>query len=230
MASKPQGPDATESDSGMGIIDNKMLPPSLVQIERILSVASEIDRVNPRVAFLCRFHAFEKAHKCCRSSRGDAVSQFKAALLQRVKREGKATIEGRRNHDHYEIRAFYRHYCEKYIQGLLNAYNADRTRLTKAYQTAAVLFEVVECVLSNKVPDEILEVHKQVAEKAEIFFHNIRHKVTSLEDKIIQGELEDVILQDQLHFSGCKEGMKQGRLGRLKSKVKFRFCGCSKKQ
>ncbi|KAI3511141.1 hypothetical protein L1887_18285 [Cichorium endivia] len=43
-------------------------------------------------------------------------------------------------------------------------------------------------------------------------------------------QLEDEISQDELHISGHKDETRKGELGSLKSKVKFRFCGCIKKQ
>ncbi|GAV59221.1 hypothetical protein CFOL_v3_02752, partial [Cephalotus follicularis] len=74
-----------------------------------------------------RFYAFEKAHRLDPTSSGRGVRQFKTALLQRLER------------------SFYQHYYKKYIQALQNAADkADRAQLTKAYQSANVLFEVLK--------------------------------------------------------------------------------------
>ncbi|CAK9172076.1 unnamed protein product, partial [Ilex paraguariensis] len=120
-----------------------------------------------------RFYAFEKAHRLDPTSSGRGVRQFKTALLQRLEKENESTVAGRTKSDAREMQSFYQHYYRKYIQALQNASDkADRARLTKAYQTAAVLFEVLKAVNlteSVEVADEILEAHTKVAEKTEIY-------------------------------------------------------------
>ncbi|CAL5354214.1 unnamed protein product [Camellia sinensis] len=120
---------------GESIIDSEVVPSSLEEIAPILRVANEVENTNSRVAYLCRFCAFEKAHKLDPSSSGRGVRQFKTALLQRLER-------------------------------------IDRAQLTKAYQTANVLFEVLKAVNQTQaveVDREILEAHDKVAEKTEIY-------------------------------------------------------------
>ncbi|GAV68223.1 hypothetical protein CFOL_v3_11726, partial [Cephalotus follicularis] len=91
-----------------------------------------------------QFYAFEKAHRLDPSSSGRGVRQFKTALLQRQERENDPTLMGRvKKSDAREMQSFYQHYYKKYIQALQNtADKLDRAQLTKAYQTANVLFEV----------------------------------------------------------------------------------------
>ncbi|CAN6481517.1 unnamed protein product [Victoria cruziana] len=70
------------------------------------------------------------------------------------------------------MQKFYQHYYKKYIQTLQGPDKADRAQLTKAYQTAAVLFEVLKAVnqtQSVEVDHEIMETGKQIAEKTEIY-------------------------------------------------------------
>ncbi|VFQ75248.1 unnamed protein product [Cuscuta campestris] len=164
----------TVGNIGESMFDSEVVPSSLVEIAPILRVANEVEPSNPRVAYLCRFYAFEKAHRLDPTSSGRGVRQFKTALLQRLERENDPTLMGRvKKSDAREMQSFYQHYYKKYIQALQNAADkADRAQLTKAYQTANVLFEVLKAVnqtQSVEVDREVLETHDKVAEKTEIY-------------------------------------------------------------
>ncbi|KAK1653393.1 hypothetical protein QYE76_071198 [Lolium multiflorum] len=176
---QPPGPrrilrTQTAVNLGEPIFDSEVVPSSLVEIAPILRVANEVEASNPRVAYLCRFYAFEKAHRLDPTSSGRGVRQFKTALLQRLERENVPTLTGRaQKSDAREIQTFYQHYYKKYIQALQNASDqVDRAQLIKAYQTANVLFEVLKAVTqqhSVKVDDEILEAADEVKEKTKIY-------------------------------------------------------------
>ncbi|XP_048140588.1 callose synthase 3 [Rhodamnia argentea] len=164
----------TAGTLGESIFDSEVVPSSLVEIAPILRVANEVEASNPRVAYLCRFYAFEKAHRLDPTSSGRGVRQFKTALLQRLERENDPTLMGRvKKSDAREMQSFYQHYYKKYIQALQNAADkADRAQLTKAYQTANVLFEVLKAVnmtQSMEVDQEILEAQHKVEEKTQIY-------------------------------------------------------------
>ncbi|XP_074563067.1 callose synthase 3-like [Curcuma longa] len=160
----------TMGSLGESNFDSEAVPSSLAEITPILRVANEVELQNPRVAYLCRFFAFEKAHRLDPISSGRGVRQFKTALLQRLERENDPTLKGRvQRSDPREMQSFYRDYHKKYIQALQSAVDkADRAQLTKAYQTAAVLFEVLKAVNQTKsleVEPEILETHNKIEEK-----------------------------------------------------------------
>nr|POE82802.1 callose synthase 3 [Quercus suber] len=164
----------TAGNLGETIFDSEVVPSSLQEIAPILRVANEVEKSNPRVAYLCRFYAFEKAHRLDPTSSGRGVRQFKTALLQRLERENDPTLMGRvKKSDAREMQSFYQHYYKKYIQALQNAADkADRAQLTKAYQTANVLFEVLKAVnmtQSMELDREILDVQDKVAEKTEYY-------------------------------------------------------------
>ncbi|PPE02772.1 hypothetical protein GOBAR_DD00187 [Gossypium barbadense] len=163
----------TAGNLGETAFDSEVVPSSLSEIAPILRVANEVESSNPRVAYLCRFYAFEKAHRLDPTSSGRGVRQFKTALLQRLERENDPTLQGRvKKSDAREMQSFYQHYYKKYIQALTNAADkADRAQLTKAYQTANVLFEVLKAVnltQSIEVDREILEAQDKVAEQTQI--------------------------------------------------------------
>ncbi|KAK1613351.1 hypothetical protein QYE76_037024 [Lolium multiflorum] len=164
----------TVGNMGESIFDSEVVPSSLVEIAPILRVANEVEAGNPRVAYLCRFYAFEKAHRLDPTSSGRGVRQFKTALLQRLERENDPTLKGRvHQSDAREMQRFYREYYKKYIQALQNAADkTDRALLTKAYQTAAVLFEVLKAVnvsQSVEVDQAILDTHNKIEEKKKLY-------------------------------------------------------------
>ncbi|KAI3968969.1 hypothetical protein MKX01_001446 [Papaver californicum] len=164
----------TAGNLGESIFDSEVVPSSLVEIAPILRVANEVEASNPRVAYLCRFYAFEKAHRLDPTSSGRGVRQFKTALLQRLEREHDPTLMGRvKKSDAREMQSFYQQYYKKYIEALQKAADkADRAQLTKAYQTAAVLFEVLKAVnltQAVEVDNAILEAHTKVEEKTQIY-------------------------------------------------------------
>ncbi|XP_047333788.1 callose synthase 5-like [Impatiens glandulifera] len=153
----------------MEVFDNEVVPASLNTIAPILRVATELQIERPRVAYLCRFYAFEKAHRLDPSSTGRGVRQFKTLLLQRLERDDAPSLAARvKKTDAREIESFYQQYYERYVRSLDQG--ADRAVLGKAYQTAGVLFEVL-CGIEKveEVAPEIIASAKDVQAKKEIY-------------------------------------------------------------
>eukprot|EP00257_Ricinus_communis_P021658 XP_015581193.1 callose synthase 5 isoform X2 [Ricinus communis] len=156
------------------VFDNEVVPSSLGSIAPILRIANEIEHERPRVAYLCRFYAFEKAHKLDQSSSGRGVRQFKTYLLQRLERENASSLAARvKKTDAREIESYYQQYYEHYVRALGQGAQADRAQLGKAYQTAGVLFEVLCAVNKSEeveeVAPEIIAAARDVQEKKEIY-------------------------------------------------------------
>ncbi|KAJ7945245.1 Callose synthase [Quillaja saponaria] len=180
LESAPQGLTRRPSRSAATTIfstevfDNEVVPSSLVSISPILRVAKEIEHERPRVAYLCRFYAFEKAHRLDPSSTGRGVRQFKTSLLQRLERDNPSSLAARvKKTDAREIQTFYQQYYEHYVRSLDQGEQADRAQLGKAYQTAGVLFEVL-CAVNKtekveEVAPEIIAAARDVQEKTEIY-------------------------------------------------------------
>ncbi|KAI8030141.1 Callose synthase 5 [Camellia lanceoleosa] len=152
---RPSRSAATTTFS-MEVFDNEVVPASLSSIRLILLVATEIQNKRPRVAYLCRFYAFEKAHRLDPSSSGRGVRQFKTALLQRLERDNASSLASRvKKTDAREIESCYQQYYEHYIRALGKGEQADRAQLGKAYQTAGVLFEVLCAVNKTEKVEEV---------------------------------------------------------------------------
>ncbi|KAH7566057.1 hypothetical protein JRO89_XS08G0076000 [Xanthoceras sorbifolium] len=156
------------------VFDNEVVPSSLGSIAPILRIATEIESERPRVAYLCRFYAFEKAHRLDQSSSGRGVRQFKTALLQRLERDNASSLASRiKKTDAREIDSYYQQYYEHYVRALDQGEQADRAQLGKAYHTAGVLFEVL-CAVNKtekveEVAPEIIAAARDVQEKKEIY-------------------------------------------------------------
>ncbi|KAI9195751.1 hypothetical protein LWI28_017740 [Acer negundo] len=148
----PPIPYPVLSRGGEGsVFDSEVVPSSLIEIAPILRLANEVESSNPRVAYLCRFYAYEKAQRLDPTASGQGVHQFRTALLHNLERENEQTLTTRRGKsDGHETRSIYQQYYKKYIQDLQNA--ADQSvhesmaQLVKGYQTANVLYEVLKAM------------------------------------------------------------------------------------
>ncbi|XP_021735292.1 callose synthase 7-like [Chenopodium quinoa] len=150
-------------------IDSELVPSSLAVIAPILRVANEVEVENPRVAYLCRFHAFEKAHKMDPTSSGRGVRQFKTYLLHRLEKEEVET-HPRTKSDPREIQEFYQDFCEKNIRQ--GAHTKTLEEMAKVYQIATVLYDVLRTVVPYAKVDEKTESYaKEVERNREQYEH-----------------------------------------------------------
>ncbi|KAI3711097.1 hypothetical protein L2E82_40935 [Cichorium intybus] len=148
------------------IVDSELVPSSLASVAPILRVANEIEKSNPRVAYLCRFHAFEKAHRMDSRSTGRGVRQFKTYLLDRLKKGEKTIKPQLANSDSKEIQKYYQNFCVKNIRHGQDTKKPEE--MAKIYQIATVLYDVLRTVVpSTKIEDETQRYAKDVEEKRE---------------------------------------------------------------
>ncbi|XP_059452724.1 callose synthase 7-like isoform X2 [Corylus avellana] len=152
------------------INDSELVPYSLAPVVPILRVANEVEKENRRVAYLCRFHAFEKAHTMDPSSNGRRVRQFKTYLLHRLEREEDETVRTLAKTDPGEIQLYYKEFYEKNIR------DAEHTKrpeeMAKICQIATVLYEVLKTVVpSGKIDAETQRYAKDVEMKREQYEH-----------------------------------------------------------
>ncbi|KAJ3692137.1 hypothetical protein LUZ60_012487 [Juncus effusus] len=120
--------------------DSEKLPPTLVsEIRPFLRVANQTEAESPRVAYLCRFHAFEKAHIMDPRSSSRGVRQFKTALLQRLEQDEKMTILRRKEKsDARELKSFY-----------------ESKKQSNVHEITAVLHEVLRAVVSGVAQETV---------------------------------------------------------------------------
>ncbi|XP_076950818.1 putative callose synthase 6 [Bidens hawaiensis] len=151
-------------------VDSELVPSSLASIAPILRVANEIERDNERVAYLCRFHAFEKAHRMDPKSNGRGVRQFKTYLLHRLQKNDERTKPQLARTDPKEIQKFYQNFYEKNIKE--GQYTKKPEEMAKIYQIATVLYDVLRTVVNPNIIEAKTEEYAQdVEENREQYAH-----------------------------------------------------------
>ncbi|KAI4323117.1 hypothetical protein L6164_022748 [Bauhinia variegata] len=149
--------------------DSERLPTTFAsEIQRFLRVANLIEREEPRVAYLCRFHAFEIAHNMDKNSSGRGVRQFKTLLLQRLEQDEEVTLNKRKDRsDIREVKRVYLAYRDYYFTKYDKAFaleHSHREKLINARNIASVLFEVLKTYTNAAGPQALNEgntIHKK---------------------------------------------------------------------
>ncbi|KAH7533719.1 hypothetical protein FEM48_Zijuj04G0161500 [Ziziphus jujuba var. spinosa] len=161
MTRQPTRPVFLSNDE-KPVVDSELVPSSLASIAPILRVANEIQDENPRVAYLCRFHAFEKAHKMDPTSSGRGVRQFKTYLLHQLEKEEQEAEHKLSHRDPKEIQLFFHQFYDKNVKE--GEYSKKPEEMAKVCQIASVLYQVLKTVVP---PSMINPQTKQIAEDVE---------------------------------------------------------------
>ncbi|KAL4569972.1 hypothetical protein LXL04_025621 [Taraxacum kok-saghyz] len=162
--------NSTMVDPNAEGVDSELVPSSLASVAPILRVANEIEKDNDRVAYLCRFHAFEKAHRMDPKSTGRGVRQFKTYLLHRLQKEEEKTKPRLAKSDPREIQKFYQNFYEQNIRE--GQYTKKPEEMAKIYQTATVLYDVLRTVVpAAKVEPETQQYARDVEKNREQYEH-----------------------------------------------------------
>ncbi|XP_051211700.2 uncharacterized protein [Lolium perenne] len=159
---------------GDSIFDMQAVPSSLVELQPFLRVAKEVEPGNSRVAYLCRFYAYDMAHRLDPISSGLGVRQFKDDLLQSLQRDNDLALKSRKEKsDAQEMQLFYLHYCDKFIHTLQNGVDkTNHAQLAKLNQTVDVLFGVVRAInrpLNVEYDQAVFEMHNNIEEKRKLY-------------------------------------------------------------
>ncbi|KAK1642299.1 hypothetical protein QYE76_060104 [Lolium multiflorum] len=163
-------PDEEDED---GIIeDTELVPPtSLAPIVPILRAADEIQADNPRVAYLCRFVAWEKARAIDPAASVRGVGRFQARLVQRLEKEEMETQRRLASTDVKEVQRFYERYCNKQIEEGVQTRKPDG--IATYYQTASVLFDVLKTVTPEKFRPQFVKYGKTLEKEKASLHYNI---------------------------------------------------------
>ncbi|KAG6783969.1 hypothetical protein POTOM_009651 [Populus tomentosa] len=157
-------------DEDNASVDSELVPYSLASIAPILRVANEIEKDNPRVAYLCRFHAFEKAQKMDQMSSGRGVRQFKTYLLHRLEEEESETKPQLARNDPREIQLYYQRFYEQKIKDAQHTKKPEE--MAKILRVATVLYDVLQTVVpEGKVDSETRKYAEDVERKRGQYEH-----------------------------------------------------------
>ncbi|CAJ1957834.1 unnamed protein product [Sphenostylis stenocarpa] len=139
--------------------DSERLPTVFAsEIQRFLRVANLLGKEEPRVAYLCRVHAFVIAHNLDKNSSGRGVRQFKTSLLHRLEQDEHDTKK-RGTSDIRELKHVYRAYRDYYIRHdkAFDLEQSRREKLINARDIASVLFEVLKTVTDPTATQALIQ-------------------------------------------------------------------------
>ncbi|KAH1239420.1 putative callose synthase 6 [Glycine max] len=138
------------------------VPSSLASLVPIVIAALQIEEENPRVAYLCRFYALEKAHVMDPLSAGRGVRRFKTYLLQKLEKENELTVRSIERSDPWELQTYYQQFYEKKIRD--GEFSQRPEEITNNVQIATVLYEALKTIVP---PQKIEAKTRRYAEDVE---------------------------------------------------------------
>ncbi|KAL2322521.1 hypothetical protein Fmac_026900 [Flemingia macrophylla] len=134
------------------VVDTEIVPSSLATLVPVLRAALAVEKENPRVAYLCRFHAFEKAHMMDPTSSGHGVRQFKTYLLNRLEKEEEITGHLVRRSDARELQNYYQQFYEKKIYD--GEFTLGPEEMANNVHIATVLCEALKIIIPSHLIEE----------------------------------------------------------------------------
>ncbi|KAK8637452.1 hypothetical protein V6N13_064871 [Hibiscus sabdariffa] len=158
------------SNMGDSAADIDLVPSSLPSIALILRVANEIQDDNPRVAHLCRVHAFKEVNRMDPTSSGRGVRQLKTYLSNKVEEEKDEIKRRLARTDEREIQLYYQIFFEKNIKEGQDTKQPEE--MAKFYQIAMVLRDVLKNVIpSSQVDHKTKKYVEELESRKEQYEH-----------------------------------------------------------
>ncbi|XP_007048881.2 PREDICTED: callose synthase 7 isoform X1 [Theobroma cacao] len=158
------------SNIGDLAVDSDLVPSSLPSIALILRVANEIGNDNPRIAHLCRLHAFKEANRIDPTSSGRGVRQLKTYLSNKIEEEKDEIKPQLARTDAREIQLYYQIFYEKNIKEGQDTKQPEE--MAKFYQIAMVLHDVLKTVVpSSQVDYKTTKYAKELGSQKEQYEH-----------------------------------------------------------
>ncbi|KAJ4977031.1 hypothetical protein NE237_002137 [Protea cynaroides] len=135
--------------------DSEKLPQDLIsKVRPFLRVANQLEKENPRVAYLCRFQAFVRAHTIDPDSSFRGVRQFKTNLLRRLEQDEQATVPVRKEtSDARELESVYHTYNDYFLKHERDCDLENRENLWDIRAIVDVLSKVLRAITSGTGPE-----------------------------------------------------------------------------
>nr|KYP52264.1 Putative callose synthase 6 [Cajanus cajan] len=146
-----------------GVLVTEIVPSSLSVLVPVLRAALAVEKENPRVAYLCSFYAFEKAHVMDPTSSGHGVRQFKTYLLSKLEKEGELTEKLGKRSDARQLQNYYQQFYEEKIRD--GEFTQRPEEMANNVHIATVLHEAMKTMTA---PQSMEDKTKRYAEDVDM--------------------------------------------------------------